>query len=357
MTKRLKIIFIQSYPTYHDFIHTSDWLRLENRDKWMPAITAEMGHEVEIWAVSNYDLIDSYDWQGDTTLTIRLFKADHTPKMSKHHYSSAMVRYALNHPADYYVIKGLDGGAGIHIIDEYLKKYDKPFAFIIGGKCRSQYLHLAHTVFYESEKQIPEITAPYWTLTGRKRCEAQLIKLPKSVDLTHFSPMSNIGKRHDLVSVGRLIPYYKQYDDLFDLSHILSVGFVGSGPLLQQNNKIWPLVHWYGAIQNAQVPLVLNTANAFFYPSRRDYFPRVIAEAAACGLPIFCFEDSISHDVVPAHIGFRLSSRNYQDGVLTLIKDIDKLAEMGMEARKYALSHFGKYSTKSALEQLISSLT
>lgn len=356
MQKHLKIIFIQSYPIYHDHIDTSQWLRLEHRDKWMPAIAAEMGHEVEIWAVSTYDLESTYRWNEDTIVTIRLFKADHTPPKSKHHYSTAMVKHALEHPADYYIIKGLDGGAGIFMIDQFLKKSGKPFAFIIGGKCQSHYLHLAHTVFYESDRQIPQIMEPYWTLRGRKRCEAHLIKLPKSVDLDHFSPMSAIDKTFDLVSVGRLIPYYKRYEDLFTLSEYLNVSFVGGGPLLEQNKRIWPDVHWYGTIQNAHVPMMLNTARAFFYPSKRDFFPRVIAEAASCGLPILCFEDSISEDVVPEHIGLRLRSKNYEDSLLSLIQDADKLTEMGIEARSYALAHFGKDSTRVALEKFVSRL-
>lgn len=353
----MTIVYLQSYPIYHDLISADGWLALENRDKWMPAITAELGHQVELWGVSDKDRVVEYQWKAATTVTIRLFKADHTPAKSKFHRSSGMLAYAQANPADYYVIKGIDGGAGVHLIEKHLKPKRIPFAFVIGGKCTSSYMHLAHTIFYESDVQIPEIAAPYWTLTGRKRTEAHLIRLPKSVDTDRFRPMPEVEKAYDLTSAGRLISYYKNYDDLFHLSTDLNVSFIGGGPLLDENKAKWPHIHWFGPVPNTDVASYLNTAKAFFYPSKRDYFPRAIVEAAACGLPVLCFDDHVGADVVPDTIGMRLSKSSFRDAILELFKDPERLHQLGLSAREHALKNYGKESTKGAVELLLSRLT
>lgn len=349
----MTLVYLQSYPIYHDMISADGWIALENREKWMPAITAELGHKVEIWAVSDYDRIVTYPWKNGTSVTIRLFRADYTPAKSKYHCSSGMLAYARKHPADYYVIKGVDGGAGVHLIDTHIKPDGRPFAFVIGGKCTSPYMHLAHTIFYESEVQISEIKAPYWTLSGRKRSKAHLIKLLKSVDTERFRPMDDVEKVNDLISAGRLISYYKNYGDMFSLSQELRVAFIGGGPLLNENRSKWPGVNWYGSVPNTDVASYLNTSRAFFYPSKRDYFPRAIVEAAACGLPVLCFDDHVGDDVVPVHAGLRLRRSNFKETLLSLVRDPGRMREMGDNARAHALENYGKESSRAAVETLL----
>ncbi len=349
----MTIVYLQSYPIYHDLISADGWIALENRDKWMPAITAELGHDVEIWGVSDHDRVVTYPWKEGVSVTIRLFRADHTPTKSKHHWSSGLLAYAKQHPADYYIIKGVDGGAGVHLIDTHIKPEGRPFAFVIGGKCTSPYFHLAHTIFYESEVQIPEIVAPYWTISGRKCSKAHLIRLPKSVDTERFRPMPEIEKVNDLISAGRLISYYKNYDDMFSLSHQLRVAFIGGGPLFDEDKSKWPHVKWYGSVPNTDVASYLNTSKAFFYPSKRDYFPRAIVEAAACGLPVLCFDDHVGADVVPDHVGLRLRRSDFRETILSLFDDPGRLREMGVNARTHALEHYGKESSRAAVEALL----
>lgn len=347
------LVYIQSYPIYHDLITADGWLALENRDKWMPAITAELGHDVELWGVSDHDRVVEYNWKEGVSVTIRLFKADYTPAKTKHHRSSGMIEHAKKHPADYYIIKGIDGGAGVHLVDAFLAPNKIPFAFVIGGKCTSKQFHHAHSIFYESDVQLPEITAPYWTLTGRKRTAAHLIKLPKSVDTDRFKPMPEIDAVNDLISAGRLISYYKNFDDLFNLSSDLRVAFIGGGPLLDENRAKWPNIHWFGSVPNSDVASRLNTSKAFFYPSKRDYFPRAIVEASACGLPVLCFDDHVGADVVPDSIGMRLSKSSYRESIMDLFSDPAHLKQMGDNAREFALKNYGKESTRQAVESLI----
>ena len=349
----MKIIYVQSYPVYHDLLSVDEWIALENRDKWMPAITAELGHEVEIWATSTHHQMALYTWKEGVEITIRLFKADHSPSKSKYHFSSDMLAYARQHPADYYVIKGLDGGTGVRLVELVLKPQRRLFAYVVGGKCTSPHLHLAHAVFYESDVQVKLLTAPYWTATGRKKTKAHLIKLPKSVDTDHFKPLPEVDKSHDLISAGRLIPYYKNFDDLFTLAPEFTVAFIGGGPLLTQNQTKWPSVHWWGPVSNAQVVNHLNTAKAFFYPSKRDYFPRALVEASAVGLPVLCFDHSIGPDVVPDSIGLRLNGSTFRESIRALFREPSRLTEMGVKSREHALAHYGKESTKEAIRALL----
>lgn len=56
----MKVIFLQTYPVYHDGLSTEQWLKLENRDKWMPALASTLGFESELWAVDLVTSIHNY---------------------------------------------------------------------------------------------------------------------------------------------------------------------------------------------------------------------------------------------------------------------------------------------------------
>jgi glycosyltransferase involved in cell wall biosynthesis len=168
--------------------------------------------------------------------------------------------------------------------------------------------------------------------------------------------MPEVEKVNDLISAGRLISYYKNYDDMFSLSHELRVAFIGGGPLLDENKSKWPQVNWYGSVPNTEVASYLNTSRAFFYPSKRDYFPRAIVEAAACGLPVLCFDDQVGSDVVPDNVGIRLNRSDFKEAIMELFKNPDRLREMGDNARSHALENYGKESSRAAVEALLKRL-
>lgn len=136
-------------------------MRLENRDKWMPILTAKAGVEVELWAVGATRQDVTYEMEG-SSITIRLFKSTSKGKRTKFHYSDDLVAQAMEYPADHYIIKGVDGGVGVRLIKNYLRPWKKGFSFIIGGKCESVYHKNAKIIFYESDRQFEHLTSKKW---------------------------------------------------------------------------------------------------------------------------------------------------------------------------------------------------
>ena len=91
----MNIIYVQSYPVYHDTPYDEPFFDLANRDKWMPALTCQKGFPAELWAVG--DGPEREDWQYDTlpSLPIRMFPPDQENGDSRYHTSGALNRAAL----------------------------------------------------------------------------------------------------------------------------------------------------------------------------------------------------------------------------------------------------------------------
>lgn len=350
----MRIIYVQSYPIYHDNVTDETWMMIENRDKWMPGITAEKGVEVEIWAVGERSHVMEYQFN-DRSIPVRFFERSSSKKRTKFHFSKALIDYAKQHPADHYVIKGVDGGVGVSLINEVIIPTKISFSFVIGGEFQSKYHLRATLIFYESNRQYDRLTQKRWGfLKGIP--PQKLFKLPKSVDLEKFRPIQNAHKEYDIITVGRLIPYYKNYQAIFNLADRFKVAVVGGGELLEQFRHEYPNITWLGHINHNEVPTYLSKGRVFFYSSKRDFFPRAIAEAVSCGLPIAAFGDSISDDVVQPNFGVILKEQTYVDQMIDLLSDDNRLIEMGLNARNFALKNWHIKSTKSAVDTLLSSI-
>lgn len=347
----MKIVFVQSYPIYHDNLSDETWLRIENRDKWMPALTSKAGVEVELWAVGATRQDVTYEMEG-SDITIRLFKSTSKGKRTKFHYSDDLVGFAQENPADHYVIKGVDGGVGVRLIKNYLRPASKGFSFIIGGKCESPFHKIAKVIFYESDRQFGHLTSKKWGIIPGVLPD-KLIKLPKSVDTKLFSVPEPEEKKYDLITIGRLIPYYKNYSSLICLADEYKIAVIGGGPLLDEFRVKYPKIDWLGHIPYNEIPVYLKRAKILFYPSIRDFFPRAISEAVSTGLPIAAFNISISNDVVRPEFGILLSRMNYRDELRNLLDQPERLQTMGLSAREYATKNWHKHSTERAIQELL----
>jgi glycosyltransferase involved in cell wall biosynthesis len=347
----MKIIFVQSYPVYHDNLSDEAWLRLENRDKWMPALMAKAGVEVELWAVgaTRRDLI--YEMEG-SAITIRLFKSTSKGKRTKFHFSDDLVTQAMEHPADHYIIKGVDGGIGVRLIRKYLRPTRTTFSFIIGGKCESRYHKDATVIFYESDRQFEHLTSRKWGIFPGVLPD-KLVRLPKSVDTNLFVVPDPEVKTYDLITIGRLIPYYKNYSSLISLADEYKIAVIGGGPLLDEFRVNYPKIDWLGHIPNNEVPAYLKRAKMLFYPSIRDFFPRAISEAVSTGLPVAAFNISISKDVVRPEFGILFGRMNYREELRNLLTQTERLQKMGKAAREYATKNWHKHSTEPAIQELL----
>ena len=352
----MRIAFVQTYPVYHDASSTDTWLKLENRDRWMPGILAQTEHEVELWAGSFKT--DSYvthmDGFGD--YTIRLFKTNNRRRKSKKHYSETLIAYARQFDPDLVILKGVDGRIGERLIQDFLRPAGKPYVFVIGGEWYSRYVPGASVVFYETFEQRDRLLGLKKRFFRRRLHPDQLIRLPKSIDTDLFCPNPDIKKKWDIISVGRLIPHYKNYEALAALSKSLRVAVVGGGKAEDRLRQAYPDVTWLGRVGNDRLPDLLNQARMFMHTSLRDYYPRVIAEAAACGLPCLAFNEAIKEDVIPDLCGLRVRRSDFVEPILRLSRNEADISAMGVCAREHARRNLGKYSSRLPMETMMEKL-
>jgi len=352
----MKIVYVQSYPIYHDGHSLEEWVKLENRDKWMPALTSVLGHNTELWCAGKKSSTHTYCWDDRTTITIRVFKSDPKFGNSKRDHCKEMVNYARLSDTDLFFLKGVDGAVGLQLLKKHILPKNIPFVFIVGGEFQSPYNNKAYSILCETEYQLELLKADqpwYKTLFGNKSNSNSYI-LPKSVDTSLFSPDPDKIKKWDVISMGRLIPYYKDYSALESLSHTCSVAMIGDGPEANSLKKKMPQITWLGYVPNHKIPTYLVKARCFFHTSLNDFFPRVIPEAAACGLPVIAFQDAIKEDVLPNKIGLRVNKETVNQQILRLLTDEDKLRKMSEKARIQSIKRWNKQSTLPILERLFS---
>lgn len=351
----MKIVYVQSYPVYHDGHSLNAWLELENRDKWMPALTSELGHNTELWCAGKKESTHTYNWDHRTSFTIRIFKSDPRIGNSKRDQCSDMLNYAKSSDTDLFLLKGVDGAVGLQLLKKHILPENIPFIFIVGGKFQSSYNNKAYSILCETEYQLEQLKAEQpWhkTLFGNKSNSSSYI-LPKSVDTSLFSPDPDQNKKWDVIAMGRLISYYKDYSALESLSQTCSVAMIGDGPEADSLRKKMPRITWIGYVPNHTIPDYLVQARCFFHTSLNDFFPRVIPEAAACGLPVVAFQDAIKPDVLPSHIGLRISKGDVNNQIKGLLQDEDRLRSMGLSARNHAVERWNKQSSLSILKKLL----
>ena len=354
----MRIAFVQTYPIYHDHWTTDQWLALENRDRWMPGIAASLGHTVELWGVDRAASVHTSRLEGFGDYTIRLFAASGGGKRTKFQYSDALVAFAADFKPDLCVLKGVDGGAGVRLLTKYLIPTGTPYVFVIGGKYYTRYVPSAALVFFETEIQRRLLADPgrrFWRspVDGDK-----LVLLPKSIDTDRFVPLPAVKKEWDVISVTRLESYYKKYafDALGKLSERLRVAVVGSGPAEAELRARYPKISWLGKIRNRELAPVLNKGRLFFHAGLREFFPRVLAEAAACGLPRAAFASVISPEVIPADTGLLLDRDDFVEPIIDLISDETRLRDIGLQGRRYALDSLTKYSSREPLLKMLERL-
>lgn len=349
----MRIAFVQTYPIYHDHVEKETWLQRRNRVRWIPGILSEMGHDVELWAVDHTFSVHQSTIEGLGDYPIRFFESVEASRKTKKHYSDALVDHARDFDADIHLLKGTDGGVGKRLIQKFLLPEERTFVFIIAGEYYTRHVPKADLVFVETEEQRRILQDPEWYFWRTSVPDERLLRMPKSVDTDQFRPMPDVNTEWDIISVGRLIPRYKNYDALGQLSDAFDIAVVGGGPAKEDLESSYPKIDWLGSVPHPKVPEMMNRGRVFMHASHRDYSPRVITEAAACGIPILAFAHAIAPDVLPPGCGLRLNREHYVEEIGLLLDDDEIVDTMGDWARAHAVEHLGKEATREPLEQMI----
>ncbi|MDG2380244.1 MAG: glycosyltransferase family 4 protein [Pirellulaceae bacterium] len=110
-----------------------------------------------------------------------------------------------------------------------------------------------------------------------------------------------------------------------------------------QDRKLSDRVHWLGEVND--VIDYLRVSEVFFFPTRREGLPNVVAEAMAAELPVITsFIDGVTTDLVESGIHGRLvhghHPLHYLDALRELFRDEEKRTLMGLAAAQRAKREF-----------------
>ena len=362
----MRIVFVLTYPIYHSLADVDAWLAWDSRDRRMPALLAGLGPDVELWGIARQPvdrLIDPPALPpgpaGETAAPVRLrgFRPDNPTAATRAHVSADMVAAARAEPADLYVLIGTNGGAGFDLHDKALAPLSLRYAVIIGGDYWSRLIPGAALVLPEAEVQCRRLAHPFPRIWRRSVPADRMMMLPKSIDTRRFTPAAAaadtiLDQDYDVIAVSRLSGW-KSFDAVGELSRDLRVAVAGGGERADELHRKYPRVDWLGHVPHAELPALLRRSRLYFHAGRRDYHPRAIVEAMACGLPVAALDDRIGPDVLPPDCGLLLDPRNFVPKVRALLADEPRRAAMGQAARRHAAAKHGLFSSLPACRRLI----
>lgn len=348
-----RIVFVLTYPTYHSVADPAEWLRWDNRDRRMPALLSAMGVDVELWGVAREAEELTSDAAFGAPYRVRLFAQSGGGRKSRDHWSDDMVAAARAEDVDLFVLIGTNGGAGYRLYDRALRPLGKRYAVIIGGDYFSRLVPGAAIVFTESTVQERALTHPgRWAWLWRRAVPAErLERLPKTIDTQLFSPQA-AEREWDVLSISRLTRW-KSFEEVGVLSERQRVAVAGGGDRAAALTKRYPAIRWLGHVRHGEVPVLLARAGLYFHAGRRDYFPRAIVEAMACGKPVVGFADRLGEDVIPPDCGLRVTETSYRPLVTALLGDPARMAQMAAAARAHVVATHGPRSSEAACRKLV----
>jgi glycosyltransferase involved in cell wall biosynthesis len=248
----------------------------------------------------------------------------------------------------FFVVIGTNGGIGYHIFDRLLRPEKRRYAVIIGGDYWSRLLPHAKLVFPESAVQERALAhPPFWRVAIPR---TRMLRLPKAIDTTLFHPEAR-ATRWDVIAVSRL-SRWKSFAEVGALSRRYRVAVAGGGADGAALARRYPRIEWLGHVPHRDVPGLLHQSHVYFHAGRRDYFPRAIVEAMACGKPVVGFGARMGDDVIPPDCGLRVDHTTFLPETAALLDDPARIAAMGAAARRHVVATHGLDSSVAACQVL-----
>jgi glycosyltransferase involved in cell wall biosynthesis len=172
--------------------------------------------------------------------------------------------------------------------------------------------------------------------------------VPTGVDTSYFFPLNSRApnSRPVVLFVGSLRPFKGPHVVLDAATQfpeadfrIVGEGVIGEELRTRARREGIRNISFLGALSTSQTKQQYQSADIFLFPSRWEGSPKVLLEAAACGLPIVARNDYAPETVLHGHTGFAEAS----DGAL-LTRLAELLAkpalrnEFGRAGRQHSLS-------------------
>ena len=186
----------------------------------------------------------------------------------------------------------------------------------------------------------------------------KIVVIPNYIDTELFRPLNIEKIPNRLIFVGRFAEEKNLLNLLMamkDIPHAELV-LVGDGPLesalreFAQRHRI--NVTFAGRIPNDELPVLLNSAEAFVLPSLYEGNPKALLEAMACGLPVIVTPVEGNREVVKHKVNGYLtrdtSSGAIRQAIIEVLSDEKLKRQLGEKARSFIE---GNYSIDVLLQQ------
>ena len=333
-----RIVLVHTYPIGHDCHSFDEWLSRTWREQEIARSFARRGLDVEVWAVR--DVPEERERDG-VTYSMRA-RADDLPDRSSEWRRGTHV-----------LLKGLDGSFGKRVLSRMVFPLGMRHSYIIGGTPWTRWAHRADVLLYESLFQKQELMHPrrFWR---RRIPEDRLLFLPKRIDLDAFRPAQAEAKPYDLVIASRLMRRYKDFSMLDRLDRSFRVAVMGDGDYREELMRRHPHMTWLGHVAHRHIPGILQQSRLFFHTSFKDYHPRAIAEAYACGLPVLAPSGgNVREDVVPTTRGTMIGHNALNETIRAFLDDPDRLSSASSNARSHAEATYSSASLEAALDAFL----
>jgi glycosyltransferase involved in cell wall biosynthesis len=113
-------------------------------------------------------------------------------------------------------------------------------------------------------------------------------------------------------------------------------------------------VRFIGAVPHSEVPKIMHASDIFLSTSRLTNMAIPSCEAFVCGLPLVAFDVGDTGTAVgEGERGLAVQDANIDalaSAIASLIEDDTRRARMGQQARKYAMSNFVDWDTRTEME-------
>lgn len=271
------------------------------------------------------------------------FPADpDTPGNARDLVSTAMLEQIQTLQPDLIIFKGM----GYRLNSWLVEHSDHPFryAFIVGGGARDIAEPEAGFVLAETPAQLRR--------HFRRRVAADTAEIfPKVVAPQDFQQSTD--HEFDIISVGSLIDR-KNHVALAPLCANYRVAIIGAGHTDAAIRRAAERVgasppYLPGAVPRSEIPRLIARSRLMVHPSLNEGFPRVFAEAFACGVPVVALRRGIAGGLPNPDVGLLVSERELIPTVHRVLSDPAELERRGRAALRYAQEH---YSVDAAAQVL-----
>lgn len=322
------------------------WGSLDYRESKMSKFSLDSGFDCQQLCLTKSKEVEEVESEG---VRLVYFPVDDSSleKMSKC-TSLKMVDYINQQKPDLIVFKGF----GAKLYGWLVLRINYPFryVFIVGGRIKDPLLNFSSYVLFEHKKQIED--------NFIKKYRGGVDILPKLLPDYFNNSNLDMPKKYDIVCVGRFAKF-KNFKALIPFFPNYKVALIGDGEtfleIKKEADKYPGNVYMPGLIPGKDVYNIVKQSKIIVHPSLDEGFPRVIAEAMACGVPPVVFKPVISsgfEDGVHGVMIEEISEESLINAVVNLLSDKDKLEEFAKNCVDFARENFSQQKINSILDTM-----